>query len=235
MAFVNSYALYYHAYCSGFRIPVEGVDYIDFAVALLSFGVLFISTLGSLSVLWLLKLIAQLVSSLVPRNRKKQRSLVFAITIAAQVVTGSTYFVKKLGTSTLVLDEIESPIKFTLVLISILATLLVLLRILLLIFGGEPESNYNLRKKIAVMVTIFGIVSLFALLFNQSVYSAFLRNIKYGGDIPVSVEYRKADNTESNVSGMLLIRTKESLTLRVDSSIHEIPMNRISKIETQKK
>ncbi len=48
IGFFNTYALYYHALCQGFRVPIEGVEYINLAVSLMSFAIIIVSVLGTI-------------------------------------------------------------------------------------------------------------------------------------------------------------------------------------------
>ncbi len=93
-------------------------------------------------------------------------------------------------------------------------------------------KNEN-KRKIVVLLIVTILISIMTLsLFNQNLYKSFLGKIRYGGEIPIKIEYRKADNTQSTTEGLLLIRTNQSITLRNTSTnfTEEIPNDRISKM-----
>ena len=77
------------------------------------------------------------------------------------------------------------------------------------------------------------IISTIVLLFNQNFYKSFLGQIGFGGEIPINIEYKKADNTRGSSKGLLLIRTKYSITIKSleNDVIEEIPNERIYRLE----
>ncbi len=48
IGFFNKYALYYHSIVEGFRVPVEGVEYLSLAVTLFSFAIILTSIIGTI-------------------------------------------------------------------------------------------------------------------------------------------------------------------------------------------
>lgn len=224
IGFFNKYALYYHAICQDFRVPVEGVEYIDLAITLVSFAFVFISIIGSITIYSFLNLSANFFSRLVVRSndgkiqgRWKSFFMIFQIILA---VSASSLL------STSVHSFVSGSVKYPELLLGISIV------VGILSIGYSFSKSESSRKILTLMVVLVGVSLIILSLFNQNVYQNFLRKIQYGGEIPIEIEYRKADNTESNLKGLLLIRTSRSITIKnLDSqNISEVPIERVSKI-----
>jgi multisubunit Na+/H+ antiporter MnhC subunit len=226
IGFFNKYALYYHALKQGFRIPIEGVEYINLAVSPLSFAFIITSIFGTVLIYGLLNLLANLFAKIFAKSTKSKRgknikdiAIIFQTLIGLLVsLTGITEISPKL-TDFLKL-EMSSDIALTL---GIIFTVILI--------GYLLAKNESGRKIFTLSIVLLGISVLTISLFNQNVYSTFLRTIKYGGELPIRIEYRKADNTAAEFDGKLLIKTTHTLTLRNEfNDVEEIPIDRISKI-----
>lgn len=229
IGFFNKYALYYHAYRQKFRIPVEGVEYLDLAVTLVSFAIILTSIIGTITIYYFLNLFADFFTQIIVRKgseeTKRKTKLVIMISqflIPMSIVFLGRFIANFLGKETASMKSLEI-IKIASVIISFFTIFFI---------GYTLSKNENHRKAFTLGMVAFGIGLITASLFNQKLYSNFLKTIHYGGRIPIRVEYRKADNTESVTEGNLLIRTNSGITLaNSDNSFHEeIPVERVSKI-----
>jgi len=227
IGFFNRYALYYHAFKQGFRLPIEGVEYINFAISLLSFAFIIISIFGTIIIYSTLNTIAEAFTKLFAKSTKfgkgKTLKIITMISQVSIIAIGIIAFSDKLFKQFAELIRPE---------FSLTASTIVGISLIVITIGYLFANNESGRKQFTLTVVFIGISLLTVSLFNQSVYKSFLKNIKYGGDLPVKVEYRKADNTASELSGNLLIKTNHTLTIRnpINKNIEEIPIERISKI-----
>lgn len=232
IGFFNRYALYYHAICQEFRVPVEGVEYLDLAVTLMSFAIMITSILGTILIYSILNFIAEFFAKvIVPTENKRRSERVKLILMITQLVAGVMpilwRFIQKFyGESQ---EDIEFEIPFQLIIILISAFIFIILG---LIFSRSEQN----RKMFTLFVVLAGISLITISLFNQTIYKSFLESIQYGGEIPIGIEYRKADNTQASTKGLLLIRTKSSVTIKNEETgnIEEIPNERISKMIFEK-
>ncbi|WP_422104715.1 hypothetical protein [Winogradskyella sp.] len=232
IGFFNKYALYYHALKQGFRLPIEGVEYINLAISLLSFAFIITSILGTILIYGLLNFMATIFTKIFVKSTKSEKGKTFKeraiilqtiIGIVASFAGVSEMFVNILDFFKIRTSEINIPSNFVLVLGIVLIIILI---------GYLLAKNESGRKIFTLSVVLLGIGILTISLFNQKVYQTFLRTIKYGGELPISIEYRKADNTADELDGYLLIKTNNTLTLKnpTNNDIEEIPIERISKI-----
>ncbi len=230
IGFFNKYALYYHAIQQNFRVPVEGVEYLDLAVTLLSFAIISISILGTIIIYSIINFTSNVIVKVFAKTASTRRTATFKIVlmITQLMAAGLSLFrfiAEKLFNQNL--DYLDTELQVPNLLIYLFIALLVII-ILGFIFMKRVQG----RKIFTLISVVLGISLLTSSLFNQSIYQGFLRKIQYGGEIPIQIEYRKADNTQSLTKGLLLIKTNKSLTLRnlESKNIEEIPIERISKI-----
>ena len=226
IGFFNKYALYYHAICQNFRVPVEGVEYLDLAITLVSFAFILTSIFGSIIVYAIINLIADFFASRIFNDLKKANKLK-KILIYFQAVIPALYIVSFLTKASFFDFDNEINLDKSTAIISI--GIILIITTIGLIFSKKNKSK---RQVFTLSVVLGGTILIITSLFNQNLYKLFLEKIKYGGEIPINIEYRKADNTETNVDGLLLIRTSKSITIKnLDSkNISEIPIERVSKI-----
>lgn len=244
IGFFNKYALYYHATVEGFRVPMEGVEYLSLAISLFSFAIILTSILGTILFFNLLIANAKLGSNII----KLMSSKSINNNLAAAIFVGQIIFL--VGSLVYTIDLSDIKYDRLLKLGSAAAGFLAIIAGVLTIFLKltikrkskkldsniqakdlfrtfisfsdkiiennlfEKVLNHSMLKKATLVFVLMCIVGLTTLLFNQSVYTQFLNTIKYGGGLAIEVEYRKADNTEDTIEGSLLIRTNSSLTLR---------------------
>jgi hypothetical protein len=230
IGFFNKYALYYHALRQNFRVPVEGVEYLDLAVTLLSFALLTVSILGTIMIYSTVNFTSNLVVKVFAKTASSTRALnlksifsivqVLAIGITISTLLGGITFKQYL-------DDLDPGFDLSNLMLFIFSALS-----LIILLGFIFVRKEQARKIFTLVSVLIGVSLLTGSLFNQTIYKGFLKKIKYGGEIPIQIEYRKADNTQSLTKGLLLIKTNKSVTLRnIDSkNVEEIPIDRISKI-----
>lgn len=242
IGFLNKYALYYHALKQGFRIPVEGVEYLDLAVSLISFVIILISIIGTIIIYTIVDGIHKVFFKRISDRRKRLKSMPLDPDFNVYIYTWKSMyplfllfifffgimlylvfrFKIKMGTPFFPFYSIIIYF-FSLTLLFFLVTMLI---------SKEIVVSDSSRKLFTLTLITFSIVVISLSLFSQKLYSNFLATIHYGGRIPVVIEYRKADNTAASARGELLIRTSHSITiLNTDTCAHEeIPAERVSKI-----
>lgn len=238
LSFINRYALYYYAYRHQFRIPVEGVEYLDLAIALLSFAIIILSVGGTIIIYYGIAALSAFIASVIEkikdssRGRKRNLAKVIQLVLSIIGVVATTLggildvipnFLELLGVE----ENIGSRVTSTTLFGAIFA--FASIAVLLVVISSFLSSDRS-KKIFTLGLVLSGILFLTSLMFHQPFYSTFLANIRYGGEVPVSIEYRKADNTEDIVSGKLLLKTTNGVVLQVeDSTIQEIPLERISR------
>ena len=232
IGFFNRYALYYHAVKQNFRVPVEGVEYLDLAVSIMSFAIITISIIGTIAVYSVLNFIADLFTRLIIRDKnKKAATVVKRIIVVLQSILGIAGFLSGGSslfdsiTSLLEFDSTASTKQFIYVLIYLAIPI-----VIFIVLGVMFAKKESARKQVTLILVLLGIFTITASLFNQTIYKKFLRQIQFGGELPIKVEYRAADNTQAFTSGLLLIRTNKSITIKNKGNIEEIPNTRISKL-----
>ncbi|WP_046756626.1 hypothetical protein [Kordia jejudonensis] len=310
---INNYALYYHAYRQGFRIPVEGVEYINLAISLLGICLVILSIVGSWILFYLLYGLNKFINTILKKKSLYLLSIIFVLAISITIsiflkveneymnkkrneliniqieynkkedslikgfydeisntnyipkiedykikinfskdsathIDFNKYFTKSKSLENLAhrvfiriklqtqFNENKQAIKREIATsqsnISIILFIFVILVSLLAFFGLAFYNKKNLKKLVFAIILIF-IISTIVLLFNQNFYKSFLGQIGFGGEIPINVEYKQADDTKAIIKGQLLIRTKYSITLRKINTglIEEIPNERIYRLE----
>lgn len=226
LGFVNKYALYYHAFKQGFRIPVEGVEYLDFTVGLMSFIIILSSTLGIVLVHNFLLFFVYHFNGFFDNLN---HSLIKLVRNLLKVGFVSSLLLIFLGVYFISLQE-DFFVVFGKAIIYPCIIMLFLTASILFSKNVEHQRFFSL----GVVVIVVIISTLF--LFNQNFYTTFLNRIKFGGRVKLEVEYRKADNTGEVTKGELLIRTNSSIIIerKLTGDFEEIPTIRISKLVFEK-
>lgn len=265
IGFINKYALYYHAICQGIRIPVEGVEYLDLAVTLLSFSILLSSIFGTIITYNLLNLASDfLVKTTVPSGNLKMkrifniiyRTIILSLAIKLFLTAKISETIIKIASSILSNSSVEAPYFHIASGVSIILLSTIIFYLILtsrtkaskirIVKENDVPAKKELKQKpqdnspkkaqevkvATLSIVALGIFSISLSLFNQKIYGSFLHKIRYGGKVPIIIEYRKADNTEESISGRLLIRTNKSITVEryKTGNIEEVPSERVSKI-----
>lgn len=229
VGFFNRYALYWHALQQGFRVPVEGVEYLDLAISLLSFAFIFTSVVGSVLIYYIMDKVGDIVANILVNSKNvKGRTLAKRITVLIQGLAPLLAIIVKM-TQDEYLTILFNPNGSTLSTWKAMALSMVSF-ISLLGIGYVLQNKESRKKTLTLVVVVIALLSITFSLFNQTVYSYFLYQIGFGGNRKVSIEYRTADNTKAIQHGYLLIKTAASVTVRQDGDLHEIPNERISKL-----
>lgn len=226
IGFINQFALFCFAFNQGIRVPVEGVEYLGLAVTLVSFVIITVSIIGTVLIYSILDFVAESVLKLLSVKEVAFINIK-TILVLLQLVILSVLMVKN------VLERYysaEGPGKLELLPLVFWVSILGL--IIMFMLGLIFSKSRQWRKVFTLVIVLVGVSGVALSLFNQSVYKYFLQSIRYGGEIPVTIEYRQADNTKAQTSGDLLIRTKESIILKNMTTrfVEEIPNSRVSRI-----
>lgn len=264
LSFINRYALYKYAFINEFRIPVEGAEYLDLSVALLSFAVLIISSIGAITIYYgvvllskflnvLIKILSWVFGFISKRFKKKEKEkketnfkgcikqvVIFIMLIGFLVFYSLMEIIEFIGVklfggekTVYTFEPITTEDDFIVNAIFLIAT--ISLTIFLAFIVVDWLKSEKLKRNFTYFFVGISILILTSSLFYQPFYSGFLSQIKYGGKVPITLEYRKADNTEDLITGELLLRSSEGIILVTnDSIIHEVPMERISRILMKK-
>ncbi|MGQ8705587.1 hypothetical protein ACUTSW_06225 [Serratia sp. TSA_198.1] len=235
IGFLSEYATYFYALSNGFRIPAEGSPYLEVTIASISFSVMllcatvyimfyFIVKINLSSNKWANEIQSKIVDSLQLKNKtpktihwlfntsQKPLKLTVAIVVAfisSIIIAALPYFS--------VSKEIPIPIHLFLFFVSFTY----------FICTSLPLIDKKYFTTVCVFTTLFYLISTPLFLFNEKVYGAILKEIKYGGGTKISIYLE--DKKEVNTS--LLLRTSDSVFItEKDGKVSEVPLEKISKI-----
>jgi len=90
----------------------------------------------------------------------------------------------------------------------------------------ETISNY-----LFIGLILIPIIIVTSTLFNNDTYSSFLAKTKYGGNVPIKVEYSSGTNKATTISGKLSLRTEKYIIVKTKDNYKEITFSNIVKIE----
>jgi len=228
LSIVSKYALYFYAYENNFRIPAEGTEYVHLFVGLLSLSLFLVSIIVLLVIYYALQVFSNIATKIklhkvvLPKRGPNSlngliRSYLFmVIFIGAFVIIPHPDPQYAMGTGTRIFFG---------------ASLILALLFLLTMMSVQYFFKDSARKVIALTVSLIAVTLVTGSLFYGNNYKSLLLNMKFGGELPVTIEYRKADNTASELKGKLLIRTSKYFIINKDNSVFEIPSDRISLIQ----
>ncbi|MEH0761999.1 hypothetical protein H4F20_20260 [Vibrio sp. 16] len=207
VAFVNKYAIYNYMLAYGARLPLEGVQFLDVAVSVMSFLVVFASLLSLFVAYGLLSFLANTLHKFFSRTKLKKTSVSiisrFIVSIIAAVISSlisiSDFLLKLFGLEVVVKSDTVLLADFNSIIVS---SFIIVLVIFLLVYKRAI-------KYFSVCLTIASFVFISVSLFDAEKYSTFLGEIQYGGGIPVKVILKD----KSEVNGNLIINTRESMIL----------------------
>lgn len=190
ITFLNKYAIYNYAVSYGARLPAESVPYIDVSISILSFAFLTISLVSALLIYGLLTFIAEKLHQRF-ENLPKMLVSIFSGIITSFIATGVpalfSYLYK--GGESPSFDLINSGV--IIISIGILLTSLIVWKWLI--------RPFSLLASLALIFLVA------YKLFDANNYASFLREIQYGGGVPVTL----VSNKENEVtSGYLFLTTK---------------------------
>ncbi|WP_394749457.1 hypothetical protein [Spongiimicrobium salis] len=228
VGFLNTYALYWHAYRNNFRIPVEGVEYLTLAISIFSFMIMIVGIAVTILVYWGISKVHHVFNPIfkfLSFDQQKYSKLKYIFPITIIYLTTIIYAVKDLYIDFKDYSSFnEAPFKIRYyygAIILYIGTFLVILSIWL----------SQLNNKLITMISTLFFISLVCIgIFFEPIYNHFLSSIKYGGKIPIAIEYRAGDNREKIIKGILLLKTEESIIYEKNQKVEEIPANRVSRI-----
>lgn len=210
VALVSKYANFYYAWTHGFRIPAEGSPYLQESIGAISFA----SILVGLSIFLALYLLGQLLWYTALLKEKEGSLDSIAIKVAREEI-------EKLNTKAAALVILASAI-----VVGIAAGAIAHFNdeqhslAIGLGLAGSTALLVLVMWRRKILVAVAGVAALlFAsvspiLLFNEAIYSRVLRELGYGGGLPVTLSVIE-ERTPKSVSANLYLRTNTSLFVSV--------------------
>jgi hypothetical protein len=242
LGWVSTYATAYYAVKAGFRVPIEGVPYISFAISLWSLFAFILSialvTAAVSMFIFLTKLSDRLIMEIQRRiikymparideknvkykNRKRiirvlmTKSLPFLVA-GTFILTISIYFFADVNKESPFIPQVFGmPDKYVLLSLCCLTFLATFARW----FSENKYEYWKMQAFLSIPVIIVMVISLF----TADFYGSLLRIIRYGGGIRILIRY--TENTNLPGEGFLLLQNDHQLILfGLDSLIYEIPV-----------
>ena len=111
--------------------------------------------------------------------------------------------------------------------------------------SGSPIAESPLKDRTRRIVTASAILKVHSLslvvsvlsfivfsMFRSEIYGLFLREIKFGGDVPVAVQFRNSNEISETIQGGLVIATQSSFVVRVKGTgeLTEVFKDRVASI-----
>ncbi|MBM4864716.1 hypothetical protein HYO48_22120 [Vibrio parahaemolyticus] len=207
VAFINKYAIYNYMLAYGARLPLEGVDFLDVAVSVMSLITVLISLCSVLLIYFLLSYIASVLHKFFSNFSSKAELLKVLSNVLVSLLAATLSIVTPYINDILLKLDIFESTNITIsksVPTSSFITSVIVFFIIIFLLVYKPAIKY-----FAIAFTFCGFSLISVSLFNADKYSNFLNEIKYGGGIPVVAKL----SDDSKVSGSLIINTKSSLVL----------------------
>ena len=217
---LSEYATYYYAWSNGFRVPAEGVPYLNLTVFGASFSIIILAIIAFTAIYFFGKLIynyiqndiilkgATSILQVLVKDKKKSTVILFCIVIALFL----------------------SVIVFTLPYLSFVVTISRWIIVPLVFFVTFITLMVLWNRKtlfiLAVVISFSFAVITPSILFNASLYSNLLGALGYGGGINITIESGK----KNYINNKLLLRTSKYFILIKNNKIIEIPSNKIDRI-----
>jgi hypothetical protein len=255
MSFLAIYATAIFAVRHGFRVPVEGVPFLQFAIALATF-LTFAATLVLFSVMMLLfryikmesnRYLGYLLGIEKTANKFSAKAAILYTKLILFIVTIiSAFFSSKLMLAA----------SGTCLLLSVSILLDTKVAVLLLPLGGVKEpselalllggysvlfasiwcvaNNFNwIAAQILASILIFTVMAFG--LFANDVYGSFLRVIRYGGGIAGTVKYTEGveSKTATTATGnLLIVTTTHAILFQAErKEVVEVPLKNIIAVQ----
>lgn len=235
IGFLSEYATYFYALSNGFRIPAEGSPYLKVTIASISFSVMLLCA----AIYVMFYFIVKINLSSNKLTNKIQRKIVDSFQLKNKTPKAMHWL----------FNTSQKPLKFTAAIVvafisSIIIAILpyfsavkeIPIPIHLFLFfvaftyficTSLPLIDRKYFTTVCIFTTLFYLISTPLFLFNNNVYGAILKEIKYGGGTKVSIYLE--DKKEVNTS--LLLRTSDSIFITErDGKVSEIPLEKINKI-----
>lgn len=241
LAFISEYATYLYALRLNIRPPLEGIPYLSATVALAS---LFLSLIAISIFLFTRAILNRMVNLFIWQINNITHNLdELNLTDIKfkNIISNSIQTLKELPAKKALPIIIITAIIFTLITSSIaelqqhienknshINPQLVLFIYFLMVLLSLWRPIINWVVAISFALAFYAIS--FKFLFNQNYYSDFLKLIKYGGDIPLAINYK--DKNKSREDATLLLRTQYYLFLKQQNSdeVIEIALQDIESI-----
>ena len=225
IAFLSEYATYYYAWDAGIRIPAEGSPYLKATIAAISF----IAILASIFVFFVIYISGKVVVliffniegkeirgilsiSLSKMSWKRVLIASFSTGVIGAFLWGFTLYFKYGSDRDIIQESLQ--------------------------FGSFLFVSYIIMCKRVVTVMLSSSIALLFLalspfiLFNVELYGNLLKELGYGGKLPITVIY-PSEKDKSRVS--LFLRTSSSLFIfNKEGNIVEYPISEIKYIEYHK-
>lgn len=217
ITFMNKYAIYNYAVSYGGRLPVENVPYIDIAISILSFAFLAISLISALLIYGLLTYIAKALHKKfknIPETIIKFLSGIFT-SLTSVIVSVIYKYISSGG------EPVSFPSESGVIILYILGAGALL---------GALIVWRSLIKPFALLTSVSLIALVGFKIFDAENYASFLREIQYGGGIPVTLVL-KNDGKESKGFLFLTTDTTSIIWLPEAASYIETPLSNINKIK----
>lgn len=222
IAVVSEFASYYYAWTNGLRIPVEGIPYLKLTISTISFiAILAGSAMFAVAYLFSSMLLWALGLSFQREKYKNLRSPLFGIfnklselPIGYVIFTGFIIFALLSGGTYLKEGDIDIFMLMRGALVSFFIPFIIWDKRTLVVF--------------ACIVSVGAAVAVPNELFKKDVYEDILRNLKYGGGLPVVID-TMYDPQSMNYK--LLLRTSEALMVETSEGKKlEIPVGKMNNI-----
>jgi hypothetical protein len=232
---IAPYATAYYAIRNGFRVPVEGVPYIQFAIAIASFSSFFIAmamlaaTMTALQQITLFNHIAQKLKIETEESTQFRKNFYGSkVVIATAILSVPTayicveYFSLRSKEINFLITTMSG--EFSVYLISISASVV----LTGFYFNAREYSLIGMQTALSFPLVIIMAASLFA----DSSYGSFLRIIRYGGGIEVTLQTESEHvNGKEEITGYLMIQNdRMAIVMTKDlMSFVEIPSSKITR------
>ena len=256
IGFLNTYAIYLYAYRFGARIPVEGVPYINLAAFLvslaffltavvcvvISYAFLTLSTYVYLAILFIANGVIGPetgIHKIDPSDKVLGRililiPLIFPFLVVISLIALSYDF-------DLVYENLsrplfgEPPLSSTSLTFNLTTpTIIFFIVIQVLIILIVVTSKWRWLTKWVVLILTVSLIAfvIWSMFFSPNVYTTFLREIKFGGGVPIDIIYESVKDGESTINGHLFLISANNYV--VYESTHqryiEVPISKVTQI-----
>lgn len=218
IGFVSEYAAVNYALAYGVRLPTEGLPYLRYAAAGVTF-LLFMLALGTFfGIYWLLRFLLRVALNASRSENTSELSLRKYLVVFGPGAVIATQ--PLMGSLTIAVDKFRLPEYTALTIVGIVI-------VLLLVFGRRPQwlSWFTLVTYVA------GTAAIVVALFTPRLYGEMLNFIRFGGGVPIEITRNCKDITPcTSISrGNLFLRTQDYFFLvsATDKQITEIPSSSV--------
>jgi len=220
MAFISTYATYFYAFRNGARIPVEGVPFLTLTVAIMSFCIFTLASVVALIIYATFRFFNWVAPF--PEVRGWVRAVVLTLFISLIIVVSyfPTFVARTINIGVPSFLQIELRVHD-----HPTATV-----ILIFFVVGVPAaiSAYAQYANRIISISYLALTLwLSSALFVPGVFDQFLRMIRHGGGIEVTIQR----TGKPSITGNLFIYTAERVILVQPSQFIEIPTKDVEAVE----